>query len=208
VRCGRFSGRISGFHPHRPNNLSRAATAVAALPPPLPCCRHCRRPAALLPAAAKLPPPHPTPLLRCHHRPCAGNAFAALPAVAAPLPRCLYRSANAATTLLLLTPRCRCRLHAACLRCTAAVLLLLTLPPRCRRRHCAANAAAVLPPPPPLCRHLLPHYPPLLSCRRRFHGHQCAAATSLALPPPPPRCLPSPRRCRAASAALPTCHLI
>jgi hypothetical protein len=129
------------------------AAAVTVLPPlPLLCRRHCRCPAAPLPAAAKLPLPHPTPLLRCRRSSRAGNAFATLRAIAAPLPRCLHRSADAATTLPPLTLRCRCRLYAAHFRHTVAVLLLLTLPPRCQRRHRAANAATALPTPPPCCR--------------------------------------------------------
>ena len=158
------------------------ATALPTLPP------HCRRSP---PLSSSLPS-----LSR------AADAVAALPAVAASLPRCLRRSDDAATTLptlpprchrrrraaaaalpppslppchpaapLLvaaelppLTPRCRCRLRADCFHRATDVLLLPTLPPRCQRRHRAANAAAMLPPPPPLCRRLLPHSPPPLSC--------------------------------------------
>jgi hypothetical protein len=81
-----------------------AATAVVllTLPPPL-YRRRCCRPVTLLPHCSSPPP------LRCHRRPCAADASAALPAVATPLLRCLRRSANTATALPLLTPRCRCR---------------------------------------------------------------------------------------------------
>jgi hypothetical protein len=67
-------------------------------------------------------------LLRCHHRPHAADAATTLPAVAAPLLRCLRRSANAATALP-------------------------TLPPRFCRRFRAAAIATALPPPllPPCC---------------------------------------------------------
>ncbi len=125
---------------------------------------------------AELPPLPSPPPLRCH----AGNASAALPAIAAPLHCCLRRSADAATALPLLTPRCRCRLRAACFRHAAAMLILLTLPPRCQRRHHAADAVAVaiavLPPLPPLCRH---------HCHRPAAPLPAAAAANVvaALPP-------------------------
>jgi hypothetical protein len=81
-----------------------AATAVVVLPPPPPLYRHCRcRPVTLLPHCSSLP------LLRCRRHPCAADASATLPAVAVPLPHCLRHSANTATALLPLTPRCRCR---------------------------------------------------------------------------------------------------
>ncbi len=80
-----------------------AATAlvVLLLPPPL-YRRRCCRPVTLLPHCSSPPP------LRCCCRPCAANASAALPAIAAPLPRCLRCSANTATVFSPLTPCCRC----------------------------------------------------------------------------------------------------
>jgi hypothetical protein len=110
-----------------------SAAAVTVLPlPPLHCrrcCRRCRCPAAPPPTAAKLPPPHPMPPLRCLHRPCTANAAASLPTIATPLPRCLRRSADAATAHLMLPPR----------------FLLPSL--CCRRRHrsTAAIAATLSP---------------------------------------------------------------
>ena len=129
-----------------------AAAATTALPPLLlpPC-----HPASLLLAAAELPPPPSPPPLRCRRRPRTDGASAALPAVATLLPRCLCRSADAATALPPLASRCRCRLSTARFRRAAAVLLLLTQPPCCPRRHRATAAAtAMLPPPSPLCRRL------------------------------------------------------
>jgi hypothetical protein len=51
--------------------------------------------------------------MHCRRLPRAVDAATALPAVAAPLPRCLRRSADAATALPPLTPRCRRRRRAA-----------------------------------------------------------------------------------------------
>jgi hypothetical protein len=156
---------------------------------------------------------------------CAADTSAVLPATATPLPRCLRRSATAATA----HSAANTVLQMPCFRRTAAVLLLLMLPLCCRRHHRAADAAAVLLKPPPCCCHrhrsaaacalplplcrcrhraaatyaVLP--PPLLLCHRRRR----AAAAATALPPlllPP--CLPAARhrhrqcRCRTATAAL------
>jgi hypothetical protein len=133
-RCRAASAALPTLPP-RIRRCRPAATTVTVLPPPsLPLC-HPDSSLFILAAAALLPPP-----LRC-------DASAALPAVAAPLPRCLRRSVNAATTLPPLTLRCRCHLRAACFCRAAAVLLLVTLPPRCQRRRRAAAAATALPPP-------------------------------------------------------------
>jgi hypothetical protein len=104
----------------------------------------------------------------------------ALTAVAAPLPRCPPRSADAATALPLLTPRCRCRLCAARFRRAASADAATTLPtpPPCYQRCCCAAAAATALPPPARC-----------IC------HSANAATVLL--PPPPRCH---HRCRSAAA--------
>ncbi len=51
---------------------------------------------------------------------------------------------------------------------------------------------------------LPPRCPPPPSCRRRIQRRRCAASAALALLTPSPHCPPLPRRCRAASAALPT----
>jgi hypothetical protein len=75
--------------PPRCQRRRHAAAAPTALPPP----------AARLPAAAELPPPPPPPQMRFRRLPCTPDAVAAMPAVAAPLPRCLRRSANAAAVL-------------------------------------------------------------------------------------------------------------
>ncbi len=87
---------------------------ATSLPPPLlpPC-----NPAPPLLTAAELLLPLSLPPLRCQCRPCTADASAALPAAAAPLLRCLRRSANAATPLPLLTLCCRCRASAALLLC-------------------------------------------------------------------------------------------
>jgi hypothetical protein len=79
-----------------------AATAVAVLPPPPPLCRrlHCC-PVTLLPRCLL-----PLSCRRRRHRPHHADASAALPAVATPLPRCLRRSANAATMPPTLLQRC------------------------------------------------------------------------------------------------------
>jgi hypothetical protein len=124
-------------------------------------------------------------------------------AIAAPLPRCPRRSADAATALPPLTPCCRCRLRAARFRRAAsaeAATMLPTLPPRCRRRCCAAATATVLPPPARCIRHsanaatVLPPPPP------RCH-HRCRSAAAVAvLLPPPPLCR---RRCCRPAAPLP-----
>jgi hypothetical protein len=80
-----------------------AATVVVVLPPPPPLYHRCRCcPVTLLPHCSSPPP------LRCQRRPRAADASAALPAVTAPLPHCLRCSANTATALPPLTPRCRC----------------------------------------------------------------------------------------------------
>jgi hypothetical protein len=109
----------------------RRAAAVLLLPTLPPCCRHRHGvanaaamllpPAAPLPAVAELLPPPPPPPMRCCRLPRAPDAAAVLPAVAVPLPRCLRRSANAATALPPLTARCRhhrCAAH--CCRAAAA----------------------------------------------------------------------------------------
>ncbi len=124
-------------------------------------------------------------------------------AVAAPLPRCPRRSADAATALPPLTPCCRCRLRAARFRHAAsadAATLLPTPPPRCQCRCCAATAATPLPPPARCIRHsanaatVLP-LPPS-SCH-----HRCRSAAAIAvLLPPPPLCR---RRCCRPAALLP-----
>jgi hypothetical protein len=140
---------------------------------------------------------------QCEQTYCSALPYsAALSAIVAPLPRCLRHSANTATARPRLTPRCRCRLRAACFHRATAVLLLPTLPLCYQRCHRAANAAAMLPPPTPHCRRLLPHCLPPLSCHRcrHRHRHQCAAAASLVLPTPSSCCPPLPRRCCAANA--------
>ncbi len=92
-RCRAASAALPTL-PLRIRRCRPAAAAIAVLPPPPPLCRRrCCRPVILLPRY--LPP------LSCRHprhRPCHANASAVLPAVATPLPRCLRRSANAATT--------------------------------------------------------------------------------------------------------------
>jgi hypothetical protein len=125
-------------------------------PPPLLCNHRCRRPAAPLSAAAKLPPSPTTPSLRCLRRPCAADAAAAsaLSTVTAPLPRCLRRSADAATALptpftALLPPSPCCRR-----RCRPVTLLPRCSPPlschhRCYCRHCSDAAALALATPSP-----------------------------------------------------------
>jgi hypothetical protein len=133
--------------------LCHRATANAMLLPLPPLCR-CHRPAAPLPATAKLPPPHPTPPLRCLCSPRAANAVTSLPTIAVPLPHCL----RALPMLLLRIQRC----HPAA---TAVAVLLpppplyrrhccrpVTLLPHCshHRRRCAVAATLALP-TPPLC---------------------------------------------------------
>jgi hypothetical protein len=151
-----------------PHCVPRTADASTALPTSPRFCRHCHaattttslpppllppsRPASPLLTASELPPPPSLPPLCCHRRPRAGNASVALPTIVAPLPRCLRYSTNTATALSPLTPRCRCRLHAACFCRAAAVLLLPTLPLRCQCCHHATDAAAVLLLPPCCCR--------------------------------------------------------
>ncbi len=124
------------------------ATALPTLPP------HCRRSPPLslsLPSLSR-----------------AANAAAAMPAVAASLPRCLHCSDDAATTLPTLPPCCHRRRRAA-----AAPLPPPSLPP-C---HPAAPllVPAELPPLTPCCR-----------CRHRAACHHCAAA-ALLLPTMPLR---------------------
>ncbi len=120
---------------------------------------------------------------------------------AAALPPC---SADAATMLPPLTPRCRCRLRAACFRHAAsadAATTLPTPPTHCQRRCCVAAAATALLPPARCIRNsanaatVLP-LPPL-HCH-----HRCRSAAAVAeLLPPPPLCR---RRCRRPAALLPT----
>jgi hypothetical protein len=118
------------------------------------------------------------PPLRCLHRPCAADAAAELPTVAALLPRCLCRSADAATAHPTLPPHCHCCCHAA----AAATALPPPLLPPC---HPASPlliiAAAALPPPPSRCQRL----------RRAACRHRAAAAL------PPPLC----QHCHCAPAA-------
>ena len=172
--------------------------------PPLLCSRRCCRPAASLPnaatanAVAALPPPLPC----CHCCPCAANAFTTLSAIAALLPHCLPRSADAATALPMLLQRfCRC--------CRAATTTTALLPPCCHpvALHPCCTVAVLLPPLSllPLHWHRLCHaacrcfaaaaLPPLLcQCCHR------APAANTRLQMPSPRCLLLLRCCRAASA--------
>jgi hypothetical protein len=111
--------------------LPAVATAAATvLPPPLPlpspCCRRRCRPATPLPATAVLPPPQP-PCCCCRPR------LLTPPPHCWPLPRCLHRSAGAAT---LLPPPTRRQAERK-------------LPPPLHFRQVARHAAAKLPPPPP-----------------------------------------------------------
>jgi hypothetical protein len=109
-------------HCHR---RCRAATAIAMLPPPLPPCHPAARRRCAAATAAAAPPKPP---LRCRHRTRAADAAATLPAVAAPLPRCLCCSADAAT-LLPLTPRFGSLCRGGCCRRAAAVLKSPPPPP-------------------------------------------------------------------------------
>jgi hypothetical protein len=199
-------------HPHAANTATTLLTVAALLPCCLRCsanaatalpmlpsrCRrpHCSATPWLLPshpdapllAAAKLPLPLSLPPMRCCRRPCTADASAALRAIASLLPRCLCRSADAATALPPLSPRCRCCCPAACRHSAAAVLLLPMLTLCCRHCHRTANTVTMLQLLPPLCRCLLPCCPLPLSCCRHHHCCQCAAVVALTLQMPPPRC--------------------
>jgi hypothetical protein len=190
------------------HHLRCAATAVAALPPPLPCCR-CRHRSAAAAAATLMPCCMPTP--NCHRpiqrRHCAASTTLALPTPpphCPPLPRrCLCRSAGAATAHPTLPPhfcrRCRAAAVATALPLpllppcnpafpllTAAELPQLPSPPplRCQRRPRAADASAALPAATVLL-------PPCL---------QRSANAATPLPLLTPCC-----RCRASIALLPCC---
>jgi hypothetical protein len=174
-------------------HLRRTATTVAAMPPPLPCC-HRRHSSASASAAALpprcLPPPSCRRRIQCRRcaafrRPCTANAATSLPTLAAPLPRCLCRSANAATAHPTLPPHFCHRLPAAAVANALPPLLLLPCNPA---SPLLTNAE--LPPPPS---------PPPLHCQHP----PCAADAStmlLATAAPLPRCL---RRSANAATALP-----
>ncbi len=172
---------------------------LSSLPLPLLVdCRLCTPPSLSPPLSSSLPP-----------QSRAANAVTALPSVAASLKRCLCRSADAATALPTLPPRCRRRRRAA------ATALPPPSPPLCRRRHC--RPVTLLPrcllPLSCCCEHRAADAvtTALLSrcfcrlCHRTANGpRRCLRPfhCCLALPTPSLHCPPSPLRCHAAFAAL------
>ncbi len=134
--------------------LPSPSPPLLSLPLPLLVdCRLCTPPSLSLPLSSSLPPPTR-----------AANAVTALPAFAALLPRCLRRSADAATVLPTLPPCCRRRRRAAATALpppslppchpTAPLLVAAELQPRtprCRCRHHHASAVLLLQTLPPRC---------------------------------------------------------
>jgi hypothetical protein len=139
VRPRRFGPPCAALPPLLPQSLRRAALATAALPLPLPRCRHLHRAAA--PSAVLT---RHCPAARCHHH------HRAIPA--ALLPRC-HRSCAATTVPAPLTCFCfRCAVTTATADAVAFVPTA-TLP---AFRRCRTAAAA--PPPPLPCFHHQRHF--------------------------------------------------